>query len=86
MVSVPFKLLVNKHSNYLGERGRKSDKTTISTLKYICNKMKLCLPISLERTKRLVEEKFIFNMHLSGFQQCYIFLIIYFIYHSSEMC
>lgn len=44
-VNVPFKLLVNKHSNYLEERGKKSDKTTISNLKYRFNKMKLCLPI-----------------------------------------
>lgn len=45
IVYVSFKLLVNKHLNYLRAGNRKSDKTTISTLKYRFNKMKLCLPI-----------------------------------------
>lgn len=44
MIHVPSKLLVNKHSNYLGDRGKKSDKITISNLNYSFNKMKLCLP------------------------------------------
>lgn len=87
-VYVLFKHLVNKHLNYFGGvGGRKSDKTTISTLKYRFNKLKLCLPIWIERTKRVLGEKFISNMLLNGFQQCYyIFLTIYFIYHFSEMC